>query len=387
MANIARSPADRNLFQRLSCSPGPDRNRGGATSTHQTPSPQAHGPKPATIDDVARLARVSRATVSYVLSRPKRVAPATRARVLQAIEQLGFVANAAARQLGEGRSRALGMLVSNLANPFFEEVARGADDEARKHDHVLLLVNSRDDADREREHIRFFDSYKVNGVLAAPVADVPPELLDLAARGTPFVSIGQSPPESHYPAISGDNTTGGRLAIEHLIAQGRQRLLFIGGPHPHVALRAEGARQAARAASGVRLRELRVDRQTAGTGRAIGRQLLGAPAGELPDGIFAGNDLLALGILHELLSHGVRIPHDVSLVGYDDIEFARIAIVPLTSVRHPSHAMGQDAVAVLLGHEKPPASSQEWNSRFAPELIIRETTLSLPPDPIPTAHA
>lgn len=279
------------------------------------------------------------------------------------------------------------MLVSNLANPFFEEVARGADDEARKHDHVLLLVNSRDDPDREREHIRFFDSYKVNGVLAAPVADVPPELLDLAARGTPFVSLGQSPPESYYPAISGDNTTGGRLAIEHLIAQGRRRLLFVGGSHPHVALRAEGAREAAHTVHGVHLRELRVERQTAEAGRSVGQQLLSAPRSELPDGIFAGNDLLALGVLHELLAHGVRIPHDVSLVGYDDIEFARIAIVPLTSVRHPSHTMGQNAVAVLLGHEKPPATSQEWNSRFAPELIIRETSLPQLPDLVQTAHA
>ncbi len=320
-----------------------------------------------TISDVAALAGVSRATVSYAFSQPSRLSKEMLAKVRESVEALGYVGNDAARQLRVGHSRALGLLVSDASNPIFAELASGAEAEASLHDRFVLVANSNESLEREREYVGFFESQRVGGILIAPVDDVPSELVALGERGTPFVLVGA--PEGHrdYPWISGDNTLGGRLAAQHLLDQGRTRLLLAGGPHHHVRSRFAGASSVVQDARGVSLETITVPQQTAANGEQIAQQLLSRPT--LPDGIFAGNDLLALGILHGLLAGGVRVPQDVSLVGYDDIEFADFAVVPLTTIRHPSASLGASAVRLLIGLE-----AQDI-SQFEPRLVIRKTSL------------
>ncbi len=200
---------------------------------------------------------------------------------------------------------------------------------------------------------------------------MPDELVELSNRGTPFVLLGKPEAETTYPSISGDGRSGGRLATEHLIAQGRRRLLFVGGPHPQVADRRDGARDAiARAPHPVSLETIEVPLQTAQAGEVIADQLLSRA--ELPDGIFAGNDLLALGLMHRLIAAGISIPETLSLIGYDDIEFADFAIVPLTSIRHAGQKMGAAAVRLLLD---PPPTARASNDDFAPQLVVRATSL------------
>lgn len=327
-----------------------------------------------TVGDVAARAGVSRATVSYTFTQPDRVSPDLRRRVLAAADELGYVGNDAARRLRVGHSLALGLLVSSAGNPVYAEIAAGAEAEAAAHGRFILVANSDENLERERAYINFFESQQVSGIVAAPVADVPAELLGLSRRGTPFVLVGVAPGPHSYPAISGDNERGGYLAACHLLAQGRRRLLFAGGAHPHIDLRLAGVRRAiAESAEPASLEIVRVRVQTAQVGEKVARTLLERPEADFPDGLVAGNDLLALGLLHGLIVAGVRVPQDVSLVGYDDIEFADFAIVPLTSVRHPSAALGASAVRILLGIE----DEQDMQGRFEPELVIRSTSLPI----------
>ncbi|MEV4173668.1 LacI family DNA-binding transcriptional regulator [Nonomuraea sp. NPDC049709] len=341
--------------------------------------PRAEG-SAATVGDVAALAGVSRATVSYTYTQPNRVSPDLRRRVLAAADELGYVGNDAARRLRVGHSLALGLLISSMSNPVYAELAAGAEAEAAAHGRFILVANSDEDPARERAYLNFFESQQVSGILAAPVGDVPPELLGLRSRGTPFVLVGVAPGPHSYPAISGDNERGGHLAAAHLLAQGRRRLIFVGGAHPHVDLRLAGVKRAiAEAAEPASLEIIRIQVQTAKVGEAVARTLLRRSAATFPDGIVAGNDLLALGLLHGLIVGGIRVPEDLSLVGYDDIEFADFAIVPLTTIRHPSAALGASAVRILLGIER----EEDTKGRFEPELVIRSSSLPTPP---PSVH-
>ncbi|MBT2231461.1 LacI family DNA-binding transcriptional regulator [Nonomuraea sp. NEAU-A123] len=342
-----------------------------------TPGPAPRRPKvedsAATVADVAARAGVSRASVSYTFTQPNRVSPELRRRVLAAADELGYVGNDAARRLRVGHSLALGLLVSSTSNPVYAEIAAGAEAEAAAHGRFILVANSDENRERERAYINFLESQQVSGVVAAPVGDVPAELLGLRRRGTPFVLVGVAAGPHDYPAISGDNERGGYLAVSHLLAQGRRRLIFVGGTHHHVDLRLAGARRAvAESTEPATLEVIRVPVQTAKAGEEVSRALLERPKADLPDGIAAGNDLLALGLLHGLIMAGVRVPEELSLVGYDDIEFADFAIVPLTSIRHPSAALGASAVRILLGIE----DEEDAEGRFEPELVVRATSLS-----------
>lgn len=338
--------------------------------------PSAKRTAPATIKDVANRAGVSRATASYTFTQPSRVSEPLRKRVLAAADELGYVGNDAARRLRMGHSLAFGLLISNTANPVYAEVAAGAEREASANGRFIIVVNSDDDPQRERDYVNFFESQQVSGIIAAPVGGVPAELLALREQGTPFVLVGLAEGAHDFPAISGDNEQGGYLATRHLLDQGRRRLLFVGGPHPHVDARLAGARRAVEeSGTDARLEVVRTPVQNARIGEDVAVTLGERAPGDRPDGIFAGNDLLALGLLHGLIGAGVRIPDELSIVGYDDIEFADFAIVPLTTIRHPSAALGAAAVRLLLGLE----TEANLEGRFAPEIVVRATSLPTTP--------
>jgi LacI family transcriptional regulator len=327
---------------------------------------------PATIKDVAVRAEVSRATASYTFTQPARVSESLRKRVLAAADELGYVGNEAARRLRRGHSLAFGLLISNTGNPVYAEVAAGAEREAAANGRFIIVANSDDDEHRERDYVHFFESQQVSGIIATPVNRVPNELLELRESGTPFVLVGLAEGPHDYPAISGDNELGGYLAARHLLDQGRRRLLFVGGPHPHVDARLAGARRAVgETDASAELEVVRTAAQNARIGEEVAGELLSRSPGARPDGVFAGNDLLALGLLHGLIGGGLDVPADLSLVGYDDIEFADFAIVPLTTIRHPSAALGAAAVRLLLGLE----TETDLAGRFAPEVVVRATSL------------
>jgi LacI family transcriptional regulator len=330
----------------------------------------------ASIKDVANHARVAVGTVSNVLNYPDRVSPRTKDRVLQAIEELGFVRNDAARQLRAGHSRTIGLIVLDVGNPFFTSVARAAEDAAALHGSAVLLGDSGHDTGRESGYIDLFQEQRVQGLLISPVGDVTERLDQLRERGVPTVLVDRLADDAEYSSVSVNDVEGGHLAARHLLDIGRRRLAFVTGPTSvrQFADRLEGAQRAVAEVPGASLEVVESEGQTVLAGRGMGDQLVTRAADQLPDGIFCANDLLALGVMQSLaMTHTLRIPEDVALIGYDDIDFAVSAVVPLSSIRQPTEAIGRTAIE-LLAEELDAVHPRHRAVVFTPELVVRQST-------------
>ncbi|HEY3015121.1 MAG TPA: LacI family DNA-binding transcriptional regulator [Nocardioides sp.] len=329
------------------------------------------------VKDVARAAGVSLGTVSNVLNRPDRVSEATRQRVEHAMRQLGFVRNEAARHLRAGRSKTIGFVVLDATNPFFSDVAKGAEEGAAGEDYVLFLCNTDNREDRERQYLMRLQEQRVAGILVTPFDADDPALRQLTARGIPVVCVDRMPSKDDLCAVAVDNQLGGRLAAEHLLDLGHETIAFVGGPHSlgQVRERWLGARAAMLAAGLDETRLIRVDTEAPSVagGRHAGERLAGLRASRRPTAAFCANDLLALGLLQQSVALGFRVPDDLAIVGYDDIEFASAAAVPLTSIRQPRRELGLTAARLLLDEAENPQHRHE-QVLFTPDLVARAST-------------
>jgi LacI family transcriptional regulator len=328
------------------------------------------------IRDVAQRAGVSVGTVSNVLNNPSKVSPASVTRVLAVIEELGYVRNEAARQLRAGRSTTIGLIVLDVRNPFFTDLARGAEDEAARHSLSVILGNSDEDSAREAAYLDLFEEQRVHGVLISPFGDVGPRLARLRSRGTPAVLVDRMSDDEHFSSVSVDDVAGGRLAARHLLETGRRRIAFAGGPFGirQVSDRLAGARTAVDAHPGASLEVIELTALTVVEGRRAGEALLARRVGKRPDAVFAANDLVATGLLQALVMQGsMRVPDDIALIGFDDIDFASAAVVPLSSVRQPSQLIGRTAVQLLIEEAADPGLSPR-QVVFQPELVVRAST-------------
>ncbi|MGM7778486.1 LacI family DNA-binding transcriptional regulator [Arthrobacter sp. KNU-44] len=333
----------------------------------------------ASVKDVAALARVSVGTVSNVLNRPEKVSTDVMARVQAAIDQLGFVRNDAARQLRAGMSHSIGLVVLDAANPFFTDLARGAEDRAATEHFTVLVGNSNEDAEREAAYLDLFEQQRVRGVLLSPVGNVIPRLEQLRRRGIPTVLVDRQTDNLSFSSVAVDDLAGGEMAVAHLLSLGRRRIAFVGGPASirQVTDRLSGARKAIQAAANATLEVVETDSLTVLSGRAAGEAIRHRPAAERPDAIFAANDLLAVGVLQGLmLMGGVQVPKEIALIGYDDIEFAAAAVVPLSSIRQPSALIGSTALELLLQEANSETGFEPTQVVFPPQLVVRASTLS-----------
>lgn len=329
------------------------------------------------VREVAALAKVSVGTVSNVMNRPEKVSPDTVERVQAAIAELGFVRNDAARQLRAGRSRSIGLIVLDVGNPFFTDLARGAEKRAAESGLTVLLGNSDDDVHRENAYLDLFEEQRVHGVLISPIGDATARLDRLRQRGTPTVLLDRQAGNRSFSSVSVDDPAGGYKAARHLLDQGRRRLAFVGGPASlqQVADRLAGARRAVAEQGGAHLEVIDTSALSVLEGRRAGTAILARPAAERPDAIFAANDLLAMGVLQALNMNGdARVPGDIALIGYDDIAFASAAVVPLSSIRQPSELIGYTAVDLLLREAAAGADATHDQIVFQPELIVRAST-------------
>jgi LacI family transcriptional regulator len=335
--------------------------------------------EPAGVVDVAARAGVSLGTVSNVLNRPERVAPKTRARVMRAIEELGFVRNEAARQLRAGRSRTVGLVVLDVRNPFFTDVAAGVEQSAAASGSSVVLCNSNDDVAREKHYLSMLKEQRAFGILITPVGDETAGAIEeIRERGTPVVLVDRGAGRNQC-SVSVNDRLGGELAVAHLVAQGHTRIAFVGGPVSidQVGQRLLGAR-AAIAAAGLRKDALTVlenPRLDVDAGRAAGPRLAAMPARKRPTAAFCANDLLALGLLQDTVRRGLSVPGDLAIVGYDDIEFAAAAAVPLTSVRQPRFQLGRAAMDLLLAEATEGENHRHRQVVFEPDLVVRESTV------------
>jgi LacI family transcriptional regulator len=330
-----------------------------------------------TIRDVARLARVSLGTVSNVLNNPDVVAPPTRARVLEAIETTSFVRSTAAHQLRVGKSRTVGVVLLDIANPFFAEMVRGAERVLRDKGYVLMVCSSDESTEREERYLRVLEEHRVDGLLIASVERDLKGVAALAARGTPTVLLDRDAGSLELCSVTVDDVRGGELAASHLIGLGHEVIGFVNGPLSirQCADRRDGARRALRRGqrpSAPVLCEMAVSALTVDQGEeAIGPLLASTPR---PTAVMCANDLLALGVLRGLTNAGVRVPDEMALVGYDDVSFASMLSPSLTSVRQPKYELGASAAELLLEETAGNAGHEHRSVRFEPELVVRASS-------------
>lgn len=323
--------------------------------------------------DVAAAAKVSVGTVSNVLNRPEVVSASTLSRVQETIKNLGFVPNGFARQLRSGYSRTLGLVVPDVGNPFFTEVARGVEDAARKRDYAVFLCNSDESLEKEDRYINVLMEQQVRGVLLTP-ADIKTDRIDaLRARGISVTLLDRELEGRNQCSVSVDDVHGGQIAIEYLASLGHKRIAWVCGPAkiPQVADRGAGVAKAAKL-SNVEIVQLEVQLMNATNGEGAARDLLALDV--LPSAVFCANDLLALGVMRELLNQGVRIPEQVAIVGYDDIQFAPSAAVPLTSISQPAYQIGVTAADLILSECESDLTHEHQQIKFQPRLIERASS-------------
>jgi len=326
------------------------------------------------VKDVAAAASVSVGTVSNVLNRPDKVSPETVARVHDVIARLGFVRNDAARQLRAGRSRSIGLIVTDSANPFFAEVARGAEERAALEGMTVLVGNSDQNPARESAYLDLFLEQRVNGVLLTPADVDKVPVARLVDAGVVPVLVDAELPGGEVRSVAVDDIEGGFLAVSHLLSLGRRRIAFIGGPLsiPQVADRLAGARRALATVEDATLEVIAQEPLTVLSGREAGEALARRDRRDRPDAVFCANDLLAVGVLQGAAILGdIRVPEELAIIGYDDIDFAQSTVVPLSSVRQPARAIGATAVELLVEalSDEPPRQV-----RFKPELVVRAST-------------
>ncbi len=324
----------------------------------------------ATIRDVATRAGVSHQTVSRVINRNPSVAEPTRTRVVAAIRELGYVPSPMARGLISNRTHSLGVVADDISDGFFARVVAGAEAEARRRGYYLMIGSVEPDDD-ERGYLRLMLERRVEGLILArpsvPLAAA--DLLPAHSAGVPLVSVGSSELPG-FPVVDVDNRQGGYDATRHLLDHGHRRIATIVGPRewPSAAARLEGYRRA--------LAEARVAEDPAfveqasswglDSGLAAVKRLL--ERGTAFTAVFAQSDLIALGAMRQLREAGLRVPDDVSVVGYDDLPVADYVEPALTTVHQPMREVGALAAALVL-------DQLAGSALLAPEAHLLPATL------------
>jgi LacI family transcriptional regulator len=330
---------------------------------------------PASVKDVAALAGVSSSTVSNYLNHPHVLGAASRKRVEAAIEQLGFVPNESARQLRAGSSKALALILLDAWLPYFNELSRGVEDVTREGGWSLFFSNSNRDGAQELRNIDMFEAHRVQGIVIYPLGDVVPRLERLAERGIRSVVVGPIRESATVASVLFDDRGGGRLAGEHLLSLGRRRIAFFGSSTVSQSNDRLAGLQDAVANGPATITVVDVPHLATEDGLHAAEQIIALPAEERPDAVFAANDMVALGVLTQLLRHGIRVPEEIALVGFDDVDQAHQSVVPLTSVRQPGYEIGRAAGAALLQQLADPTAAPPATTPFPAELIVRESTI------------
>jgi DNA-binding LacI/PurR family transcriptional regulator len=304
----------------------------------------------ATINDVARSAGVSKATVSKFLNRTHPVSVGTKAKIAAAIAELRFEPNRVAQGLSLRRSHTIGLVVANIANPFYAELIRGAEDVAANRGYTLLLASTDGEPQRESGIVKALRQRQVDGIAFASVRLDDREVTALARDGVQIVLASRHLPDAEVDMVLVDSFRGAQLAVEHLIGHGHKRIAYVGGPESIAQFqdRLRGWRHSLEAAGLPILPELclSLEKMDIDAGAAAANKLLGLS--EPPTAIFAATDNLAFGILKACDQVRCPVPDRLALVGFDNVPFGEIALVPLTSVDGAGLLIGQRSMALLI---------------------------------------
>ncbi|WP_245993168.1 LacI family DNA-binding transcriptional regulator [Xylanimonas allomyrinae] len=313
-----------------------------------------------------------------MLNHADRVRPATLAKVTRAIEALDYQPNANARTLAAGSSRLTGLILPDLGNSFFVDVARGAEAAAEEAGHVLMIAHSDGRLEREQRYLKAFDEERASGVLLGLNDDDHfTALLGSLGRRLPTVSVNLSVPSALSCSVSADNEHGAYLATCHLAGLGRQRLAFVGGPlglRP-IRHRAAGFDRAVKEHAIEHVRTVDPAGVSRADGWSAGQELADdARAGRI-DGIVASTDLLAVGVVQALQMAGVAIPGDIAIVGYDNNQATWNSPVAITTVQQPGEAIGRVAMRLLLKEIADGSTHAHETAILEPTLVVRASTV------------
>nr|WP_288455161.1 LacI family DNA-binding transcriptional regulator [uncultured Pseudomonas sp.] len=329
----------------------------------------------ATIKDVAARAGISYTTVSHVVNGTRPVSDRVRSKVEAAIAELGYVPSGVARSLRVRATGTLGLLLPNASNPYFAELARGIEDHAERNGYSVILCNSDDDIDKQLRYLRVLLERRIDGLIVATVASDAAFAQALAALRVPLVLVDRSLEGVSADQLRIDHEQGAYLATRHLLELGHRRIVCIGGPASTqvVQLRAGGYRRALYEA-GIEAQAVVDCAFTSPAGHAAAQVLL---AGEQrPTAIFAGNDMIALGVLRAAAERGLQVPQQLSVVGFDDIEVSRYLHPALTTVGQRIGQLGEQAAERLLARIRKPGLVAEQRL-IEPTLMLRESTAAI----------
>lgn len=342
-----------------------------------------------TSKDVARLAGVSRTTVSLVLNNVDnaRISEATSEKVLKAAKQLKYRPNALAQSLKTNRSKIIGLIIPSITNPFFPSIAQGVEDTAVSKGYNVFLCNTFREPEKENSYIQALASKQVDGIIFASMTFNPEAILELRRRGVAIVAFDRRVNDQDVDAVLFDNVKGGEMAVKYLLSLGHRNIAFLSGKTDIFSRRdrLEGYKKALQdaevainhdyiAIDNFQEQENRDRNYEIEAGFRIANKLLD----KSPEvtALFAVNDMTALGALKAIKSRGLRVPEDISLVGFDDINLAEITDPPLTTIRQPKYKMGKTSAELLISRleeEKSGTSGQKHLLIFSPELVTRES--------------
>lgn len=322
--------------------------------------------------DVARLAGVSTSTVSHVINKDRFVSDAIRVRVEDAIRTLNYAPSALARSLKLNQTRTIGMLITASSNPFYSELVRGVERSCFERGYSLVLCNTEGDEQRMNRNLETLLQKRVDGLLLlCTETHQPSPAIMTRYPAIPTVMMDWSPFDGDSDVIQDNSLLGGDIATRHLIEKGFTRIACVTGPldKTPARLRLEGYRAAMQRA-GLAVPEgyeVIGDFEFGGGLRAM-QSLLALP--EPPQAVFMGNDAMAVGAYQALYQAGLRIPQDIALVGYDDIELARYMTPPLTTIHQPKDELGELAIDVLI-HRMAQPELQQQRLQLTPVLMER----------------
>jgi LacI family transcriptional regulator len=330
-----------------------------------------------TIKDIARKANVSYATVSRALNNKRGVRQTTRSKILELAEQMSYTPNAIARGLVKKQTQTLGLILPDITNPFYPEVARGIEEGAAERGFSIFLCNTNWERNREAHYLRLLAEKRVDGIILAPIDNEVEAIENRLTGKIPIVYVSNAPAGTRQSFVVMDNVLGGFLATEHLIEAGYEKIGFVGSTEDSLTVdeRLAGYRRALEK-YGIPIEEKYV--QLGEFNEKAGYQIIRGmiAGGDFPRAVFAENDLLALGVLHGVKASGLSVPEDVAVVGFDDIPVASYPEVQLTTVSQPTYEMGRKSVEILLERiqaaEKPAAARQIY---LKPSLNIRRSSV------------
>jgi len=332
-------------------------------------------PTEVSLIDVARRAGVNISTVSRTINRTGKIGLKTQQRVIEVMRELGYKPNRVARRLRMrgGSTHLLGLIIPNIQNVFFADLARGVEDVAYQNNFAVLLCNYDEDAQKEQFYLDVMQSESVDGIILPPVHEDDPAVLKVVARGTPVVCVDRSLSKGNLDKVEVDNHQGAFEAVTHIIERGHRRIGLIGGPSDSSTGRERfrGYSDAhAKAGLPIKPELVRFGDYKQGSGKQLTEELLALS--DPPTALFVCNGLMTVGALEAIHAGGLRIPKQIAIVGFDELPLAAVFKPPLTVVQQPAYEVGKCAAELLLKRLAEPKRPPTY-LKLSPTLIVRKS--------------